>query len=248
MDMTKPAEVGSFLFTITASKLAGEWRLTIWKPLINACVLVAWVLFGSASVSGEILELSVTEGDGELKVRMISVLDAPAEYVYRVVTDYKHGNRIHPSITGVEILRSGRDGVIRVKNRSEHRVGLFPFEIEWVGDIVETAHSRIKISTIPEIGSFHSGAALWEIRPLGERTWVLHESTLKPKSFVIPIIGGYVMKKHMKNETVATFNRIECNAKIMSEMDMEGDPEHLKVALKEKGNCIQLHRYPANQQ
>jgi len=246
--MTKPAEVGSFLFAITASKLAGERLLTMWKPLINTCVLVAWVLFGSASVSGEILELSVTERDGELKVRMISVLDAPAEYVYRVLTDYKHGNRIHPSITEVEVLRSGRDGVIRVKNRSEHRVGLFLFEVEWVGDIVETAHSRIDIATIPEIGSFHSGAALWEIRPLGERTWVLHESTLKPKSFGVPIIGGHVMKKHMKDETVATFNRIECNAKIMSEMDMERDPEHLKVALREKENCIQARRYPANGQ
>jgi hypothetical protein len=233
----------TLLALLLPRRLVGEWLLTVWGPLIKTCALVTWVLYSSASVSGEILELSVTKLGGETKVRVISILDAPAEYVYRVITDYKHGNRINPSITEVEILPSGRDGVIRVKNRSKQRVGLFSFEIEWAGDIVETPQSRISISTIPEISSFHSGTALWEICPLGERTWVLHESSLKPKFLVIPVIGDYNMNKHMKDEIMATFSRIECNATIMSDMDMEGDPEHLKVTLKEKENCINSHGY-----
>jgi hypothetical protein len=232
----------------TAREPTGEWFLIIWRSVINTCVLVAWSLCSTASLSDEILELSVTERDGESNLRMISVLDAPADYVYQVITDYKHAYRINPTITEVEVLPSGHDGGLRVKNRSEHQVGLFSFELEWVGDIVETEYGRIKITTIPEMGSFQSGAALWEIRPLGERTWVLHESSLKPKFFVIPVIGDYIMKKQMKDEALATFDRIECNAKIMSEMDMEGDPEHLKVVLKEKENCIQPDGYQANRQ
>lgn len=217
----------------------GTWLLTIWRSVINTCVLVAWSLFSSASLSGELLELSVAEADGKYKLRMVSVLDAPADYVYRVITDYRHAYRINPSLTEVKILPSNHDGVIRVQNRSEHRVGLFSFEIEWVGDVVETPHSRISITTIPEIGSFHSGAALWEIRPQGNRTWVRHESSLKPKFYIIPVIGAYIMKNKMKDETLATFTRIECNAQIMSAIDMEKDSEHLKVVLNEKENCIQ---------
>ena len=226
----------------------GGWLFIICRSVINTCVLVAWSLYSSVSLSDEILELSVTETYGKYKLRIISVLDAPADHVYEVITDYKNAYRINPTITEVEVLPSGHDEGVRVKHRSEHQIGLFSFEIEWVGDIVETAHSRIDISTIAEAGSFQSGAALWEIRPLGERTWVLHESSLKPKYFIIPIIGDYIMKKHMKDEALATFDRIECNAKIMSEVNMEGDPEHLKVGLKEKENCIQPDGYQANRQ
>lgn len=217
----------------------GVWLLIICGPVVNICVLVAWSLFSSASLSAELLELSVAEADGEYKLRMVSVLDAPAVYVYRVITDYAHAYQISPSVTEVKILPSNHDGVIRVQNRSEHRVGLFSFEINWVGDVVETPHSRISITTIPEIGSFHSGAALWEIRPQGHRTWVRHESRLKPKFYIIPVIGAYIMKNNMKDETLATFTRIECNAQIMSAMNMKKDSAHLKVVLNEKENCIQ---------
>lgn len=80
----------------------GTWLLTIWRSVINTCVLVAWSLFSSASLSGELLELSVAEADGEYKLRMVSVLDAPADHVYRVITDYTHAYRINPSLTELE--------------------------------------------------------------------------------------------------------------------------------------------------
>lgn len=215
--------------------------------MINACALVALILFGSASQSGQLLELSVTESDDEYKVRIVAVLAAPEHYVYQVITDYAHAYRINPAITSVEILSADRDGVTRVKHRSEHRVGLFSFEVDWVGDIAEVKQGQLNITTVPEISSFESGFAFWEIRPKGDRTWVLHESSLKPKFPIVPIIGDYLMKKHMEQEALGTFNRIECNAQIMLERDMEEPPEHVKALLK-KTNCISPKDYAAKQE
>lgn len=216
-------------------------RLTMRRQPIVTYAGVAAILFSSACQSGEIIELSVTELDNAYKLRIVAVLDAPADYVYRVITDYRHAYRINPAITSVDILPADRYGLVRVRNRSEHRVGLLSYDVEWVGDIEETEDRGINITTIPEAGSFESGTAHWEIRSQGERTWVLHESRLTPNLYIVPVIGVYIMKKHMKAETMATFNRIECHAQIMLEADMEVDPERLKTVLIQKPKCIQLH-------
>lgn len=215
--------------------------MTTGRPVIDTCILVALIMFGPASQSGEILELLATEADGAYQLRMVAVLDAPEEYVYQVISDYKYAYRISPAITSVELLSSDLDGTVRVHNYSQHQIGLFSFEVEWVGDIVQTEHRRIDITTISETGSFESGTAQWQLRPQGDRTWVLHESSLTPNFYIFPVIGNYLLKKHMETETLATLNRIECHAQILLEADLEQDPVLLNAVLNEKQECIHLH-------
>ena len=215
-----------------------EWLLALRASVIRVCSLFALSLFSSISPADEIKELSVTKAEGVYSLRVVSVIDAPADYVYEVITDYKHAYRINPTITEVDILPSDRDDVVRVLNLSEHRVGPFYFKIDWVGDIVEPRDGYLEIKTLPEFSSFESGSAIWELRPQGERTWVLHESSLKPDFFIPPVIGDFIMKKRMKNETLTTFKRIECYAKVMFELDMENEPELINNVLEEGKDCI----------
>ena len=42
----------------------------------------------------------------------------------------------------------------------------------------------------------------------------------------------------MKESTLDTFNRIECYAKVMFELDMENEPEQMNNLLQEGKNCI----------
>jgi uncharacterized membrane protein len=114
-----------------------EWLLTPCTSVIRVCILFALSLFSSTSSADEIEELSVMKVNGVYSLRVVSVIDAPADYVYDVITDYKHAYRINPTITEVDILPSDRDGVVRVMNLSEHWVGPFCLKIDWVGDIVE---------------------------------------------------------------------------------------------------------------
>ena len=87
---------------------------------------------------------------------------------------------------------------------------------------------------------FESGSAVWQIRPVGEHTRVYHESSLKPDFFIPPVIGNKLMKNKMQKDTLATFNRIECYAKIALEMEMENEPELIADILNEGKNCIKL--------
>ena len=215
-----------------------EWLLALRASVIRVCSLFALSLFSSISPADEIKELSVTKAEGVYSLRVVSVIDAPADYVYEVITDYKHAYRINPTITEVDILPSDRDDVVRVLNLSEHWVGPFCLKIDWVGDIVEPRDGYLEVKTIPEFSSFESGSAIWELRPQGERTWVLHESSLKPNFFIPPFIGDHIMKKQMENEILTTFKRIECYAKVMFELDMENEPGLMSNVLKEGKDCI----------
>ena len=216
---------------------AGELLQRLHTKMIIACALLTLLLCSSISTASELEELSVTEADGEFNLRVVSVLDAPADYVYNVITDYKHANWINPTITEVEILSSD-DEVVRVRNLSEHWVGPFCFKIDWVGDIEETQHGHINVKTIPEFSSFESGSATWEIRPQGERTWVLHESRLKPSFYLPPLIGSIIMTKRMERDTLITFNRIECLAMIMTDAGMGHEPDFSQTLSKEGSDCI----------
>lgn len=219
-----------------------------WMPVVSVCAPVVLFLFSSIcsiSVASEVLELSVTKEDGEYVVMIVAVVNAPEDYVYQVVTDYKHVYRINPTITTVDVQDTDRDGVVRVQHHSKHSIGPFRFNIDWGGDIEETEHGHLKITTIPDISSFDSGSAIWVITPQGHRTWVLHESKLKPNFFIPPVVGDYFIKRYMREATLNTFNRIECHAQVMLERGKEADSEQLNALLRENEDCIQRHGYEA---
>jgi len=224
----------------------GKWQLTLVELVIRFIFPLVLLLVSCAAAAVEFEELSVTELGGEYRLRTVSVLDVPARYVYYVITDYKNIYRINPSVIESKVLPANRDAVVRVQIHLEDTVGPFNFNVNWVGDVEETRLGELKVTTIPELSSFDSGHATWEIRPEGERTRVIHESIQKPDFFIPPLIGDYLVKIHMRDVTFDTFNRIECHANIRLEMDMENDPEQLKVLAQNMRNCMQSDRFEAS--
>jgi len=226
--------------------VAGKCRLSAWRSITRACTLVTLILPSFISTAGEILELSVIQEHDEYKLRIVAVLDAPENYVYNVITDYEHAYRINPTITSVDIFPTDDENKVRVQHYSTHRIGPLSFDITWAGDIVETGHGGIHITTVPEISSFDSGSALWEINTLEDRTYVLHESSMKPNFFIPPIIGSYIMKKYMEEETLAIFDRIERLAQIKLYRDLGEDLIQLKLVSDEKNNRLTRLGYEEN--
>jgi hypothetical protein len=134
--------------------------LVTFASAIRVCIVCASFLLSAIASSGEIEELSVTEVEGEYRLRIATVLDAPSDYVHRIITDYSHAYRINPAITEIEVLPSDRDDVVRVRHLSQHLIGPICLKVHWVGDIVETKKGYIEVKTVSELSSFESGAAI----------------------------------------------------------------------------------------
>ena len=161
---------------------------------------------------GEISELAITEDEGEYHVRVLMVLDAPAQPVYQVITDFENSHRISPAVTKSELLHPPNDLTVRLRNYLKYCFVTFCYDLEWVGDIQELPDGYVKVDTVPELSNFEYGSSLWNVHPLGGRTQVLHETVMKPDFYVPPLIGALIMKFRFRNEIIATFNRIESEA------------------------------------
>jgi len=63
---------------------------------------------------------------------------------------------------------------------------------------------------------------------------VIYESSQKPAFFIPPVIGGMVIKKHIKDDILDTFKRIESQAMIMQDLDKKQHANALKKLSKRK--------------
>jgi len=200
-------------------------------------ILCLFSCYCSVCAAGEVLDLSVSADDGKYEVKIVAVVDAPEDYVYRVVTDYRHIDRINPAVVSVDVQQADGNGVVRVQHHSKHLMGPFCFSFDWTGDIVEAQRGRLEITTIPEMSSFRSGSAVWVIKPQGDRTWVLHESKLEPKFFIPPLVGEYFVKGHMRDSILTTFNRIECHARSLLAQDTQQAAQHADGLMADSAEC-----------
>lgn len=200
--------------------------------------LVSLVFFSNMSIAGQLEAISITERGGQYEARIVALFDAPAEYVYGVITDYKHIYRINPSIVESELLPAQEDGVIRVRNRIEHCIAIFCIEVEMVEDVVEVGDGHLVAMTVPELSNFESGTAMWHVRPFGEgRARVQYLASIKPDFFIPPVIGSLIIKSKLREEITTSFSRIECHARIMAKKNIGENTVSMARRSEENAGC-----------
>ena len=202
------------------------WRpiqiTTRWKtPRVYA--LIVLYLAALQVVAVDIRELEVSENGGVYQINLATVIDAPAEYVYRVLTDYVHLHRLHPSFIQSDILPSPGAGIARVRTRILDCILLFCMELDRVEDISEVPPYHVHTVIVPSMSNFRSGKADWRIEDMGDHSQLIYQAQMKPDFTVIPIIGPYLVKRKLREEMASSLMKIECIAKIKEELDWNPD-------------------------
>ena len=87
----------------SSRRQVGSWWITL-AVAIGMFLPIAFFPYGTVFLAADLKELSVTETGGEFSLKVVSVLDAPSDYVYDVITDYKNAYRINPAVIEVQIL------------------------------------------------------------------------------------------------------------------------------------------------
>jgi Polyketide cyclase / dehydrase and lipid transport len=167
----------------------------------------------------DIKELQISENGGLYHIRLVAVIDAPAEYVHRVLTDYVHLHRLHPSIIQDDILASPGNGVVRVRTRMLDCIFIFCVELDRVEDVREVSPYDLHSVVVPSLSNFRSGEADWHIDEMGDRSQVVYEAQMEPDFTIVPIIGPIFIVEKLRDEMASSLARIECIAKIEEELD-----------------------------
>ena len=167
----------------------------------------------------DIVEIQVTKNNGVYHMKMVAEVDASAEYVYRVLTDYRHIYRLNPSITESEVLPSPDIGAVRVRTRVENCTFIFCMEVDRVEDVYDLSSNELRMEIVPSLSNFLSGNAKWLIEDMEEYSEIVYQAQVEPDFNVFPVIGSAIVNRSLRQEMMTLMARVECIAKVKEEQD-----------------------------
>ena len=191
-------------------------------PLVAAALLLAVSLINPI-MADEITRFDVTENGGVYSIKATVLINAPADYVRGVLTDYVHIYRLNPSIVESEVLDSTDSDITRVRTKVLGCVAGYCEELERTEEVRVLASGDIRAEVIPESGQFKTGITLWQIRSSGDNTELNYEAEIEPDFFIPPIIGSLMVKARLREEITSSFTRLEKIATIQFERDWNPD-------------------------
>jgi hypothetical protein len=179
--------------------------------VVASVCLLACLLISPANA-----ELQISEAEGVYSINLVMQMEVPAQYVYRVLTDYVHIYWLEPAIIDSEILPSADNGVVRVRTRIADCIALFCIKIDRLEDVRELGYDTLQVTTIPTLGSFKSGHAEWKILGMEERTQVIYQAQMVPDFYIPPLIGRYFVTQKLRQSILTSLAKIECIARIQA--------------------------------
>lgn len=200
------------------------------RYVVISCACLLLCLLVPLAGAADIGELQVRESKGYYRIELAMQMQAPAQYVRRVLTDYEHIYRLDPAIVDSEILPSPEDGAVRVRTRIADCIGFFCMKIDRVEDVRELEHGGLLAMIVPTPGSFKSGFAEWHIRGRGAHTEVIYQAQMEPDFFIPPVIGSYFIKQKLRKNTLTSLAMIECIARIHAGLEQNTEPEPVMMA------------------
>jgi len=154
-------------------------------------------------------DIEVSEKSGTFHIDIVAIINAPADYVRYVLTDYSHLYRLNPSILESEILGKDDNGITRVRTRINACAAYFCEELNRVEKVQQLPSGEIYAEIIPEVGQFKFGESHWLLRDLGEQTELTYRSEMRPDIFIPPVVSKFLVKKAIKQEAQTCFTNLE---------------------------------------
>ena len=182
-------------------------------------ILVGCGMHSTRVTAGEIIDLALRSKQGVYQLKLEIILDAPAEHIHHVVTDYAHIYRLNPSIVESEIMHTADGSVIRVKTLINDCLWVFCREILRVEDVRELGSGNIYSVVVPDMSNIKSGLTIWQIQPLGRRTRVNYRMIIEPGFVIPPLIGTHLVKQKLRKEVLATLENVEQIARVRHERE-----------------------------
>jgi len=194
---------------------SGRLRLTLGALLV--------VSFGTVLADSGSQDIEVTEQGGVYHIRASIVIDARAEYVQQVLSDFIHIYRLNPSIIESEVLGEGDTGTTRVRTRVLGCAGYFCQEVERVERVRNLPTGDLVADIVPAKSEFRSGRTVWHVEALGERSRVDYDSNVEPDFYIPPVVGKFLAKKSIRSEITTSFRNLERIANVLAERDWTAD-------------------------
>jgi len=178
-----------------------------------ALLVTAWIVFTVIGVparadAGEILEQRGSYREGTYANDVKAEINAPTDSVYLLLTDYDGYTALNPGITESTVLNvTGETTTVRFSYRA--CILIFCRTMKYTMDFSGYRGGPVTGTILPAVSDFSYGFVRWTLRPHGDRSQVHVTSEFRPKFWVPPLIGPYLVKRKLLEEVTTTIRGLE---------------------------------------
>jgi hypothetical protein len=150
--------------------------------------------------------------DGSYRVALRAVLDAPAEAVATVLTDFAHYHELDPRIRASEVLATSDTGEVLLHTRLEVCAGYFCRTVDRV-ERVTRGRTSLRAEVLPDRSDLRRGITQTRWRPAQARTRVQYSAEFEPGFWVPAFIGRGYSLRVLRESTLRLFANVEDRAR-----------------------------------
>jgi Polyketide cyclase / dehydrase and lipid transport len=176
---------------------------------LRAAALAGAALSGGLAVAATIRTLDISRDHGRYELTADTFMDAPAEGIFDVLTDYDHFDRISSIYKDSGYLDPDADGTPIVFTRVEGCVLFYCHKMRRVERLEATEPSYIRTVTLPEQSDFKYATSEWKLEPEGDGTRVVYKLVMEPDFWVPPVVGPWYLKRTLLQGGTRAITRIE---------------------------------------
>jgi len=168
--------------------------------------------FGApCSEAAKIVEVQVEQDSGAYHIYFEILVEAPRDRVYEVLSDYESLDELSPGIVRSELLsgQAGDDAEIDLTLRP--CVWKLCRKMRKVSKVSINAYGAIVYTTVPSASDFKRGreqVIIKETKTPGQ-TRITYNASLVPDFFVPPLIGSWLIKRHVRQNLEVSMERVE---------------------------------------
>lgn len=150
--------------------------------------------------------------DGSYRVALEAMLDAPAEAVASVLTDFAHYRDLDPRIRESEVLAGTQAGVVLLRTRLEVCAGYFCRTVERV-ERVTRGRTSLTAEVLPDRSDLRRGITRTRWRSAQARTRIVYCAEFEPGFWVPAFIGRRYSLEVLRESTLRLFANVEDRAR-----------------------------------
>ena len=150
--------------------------------------------------------------DGAYRVVFQAVLDAPADAVAAVLTDYAGYRDLDPRIRSSEVLSRTRGGEVVIRTRVRVCAEFFCRNVERVERVTSGPRSLVA-EVLPGRSDFIRGLTQTRWGAVRGRTTVNYTAEFVPDFWVPSIVGSHYAVRELRESTLQLFVNVETRAR-----------------------------------
>jgi hypothetical protein len=182
------------------------------RPPPSATLLAALTLAAPSVLALEVVSLEARVTDGRYRVMLDVLLDAPAEQVARVLTDYAGYTALDPRIRRSEVIGATPAGEPLVHTRIVACAAFFCRNVARV-ERIRRLDGRLLADVVPERSDLRRGWTSTDWSDEGGRTRVRYTAEFQPDFWVPAIVARSYASTTLKESVLQLFHNVEDRAR-----------------------------------